>query len=79
MWFGLVVAMENNKQLLWSKHDEAENTGFELLGSEIGSNDKIRSYTQHMLLLEGQKAKASHTDGPTDGRTHALIESLRRD
>ena len=39
-----------------------------------------------MSLLVGRKAKALHTDGPTDGRTdqwtngrtHALIESLHR-
>ena len=30
-------------------------------------------------LLEGRKAKALPTHGPTDGRTHPLIESLRRD
>ena len=40
-------------------------------------NLKMRPYTRHTLLLEGQKAKALHTDrrtdgptdGPTDGRT----------
>ena len=32
-----------------------------------------------MSLLEGQKAKALHTHIHTDGRTHALLESLRLD
>ena len=46
-----------------------------------------RTYTRHMSLLGGQKAKALHiyrlidrpTDRRMDGRTYALIKSLRRD
>ena len=44
---------------------------------------QTRLYTRDMSLLEGREAEKRERDqtgdGPTDGRTHALIESLGRD
>ena len=43
----------------------------------FSSYNKTGPYTWHTLLLEGQKARA--LDRWTNGRTYAVIESLRRD